>query len=56
MTDRGREFALSRLNDAPTLQALAAVWSTLGIEYQRDQAVQDAKNRMKLEHMKREAK
>ncbi len=45
--DFGRAYVLSRLNDAPTLEALRRVWENLGDSYKRDPIVQKAKDDLK---------
>lgn len=47
MTPHGRKFVLSRLFDAPDLNALKAVWETISDEYKRDPVVVAAKDSLK---------
>jgi len=47
MTPNGRTFALMRLADAPDLDALRAVWSSLAFAYQNDETVRDMKDALK---------
>lgn len=47
MTPEGRTFALSRLANAPSLDALRTVWESLSDDYKRDPTVQRFKDTMK---------
>lgn len=47
MTSEGRAYVIGRLSSCATLDALRAVWSSLGREYRQDQAIADFKEDMK---------
>lgn len=46
-TTIGIAHCISRLCDCPNLTALRTVWGNLGVSYQREPAVMDAKDKMK---------
>lgn len=47
MTPQGRAYAVSRLGDCHTLEALRTVWESLGREYQNDPEILALKEQLK---------
>lgn len=47
MTPEGRSHIITRLTNAPDLDALRRVWDSVSFEYQADPKIQEFKDKMK---------